>query len=761
MLLNCVSIGRQPDATDCVFTENDTGMMQRSPIAGLREIVRQEYFEPDASRALLVTVALVVPLIGSHLLEKPQLGILVGITAQLITSAKIRGPYPQRAVILVLGTLATGTAAMIGTLAGGELWAVILLMSLVAGLASLARGLGDYGQTLGICAVILFLISLRPPHDVPTAYERLMLVLSGGAWAAVLTLLLWPILPQLPLYLAIAKPWEVSYFLMEFASQPVSNDGESLILKQEAALTQAVSQVSHLLQKNYRNLAPFRREVLKLVRAASRFGATAVALHSELTFLNNHEPAQFILPAVHRAAQALAQAARAVSGAILSMRSKRFVSTLANIESANNAVMELQQQLDATELEVSDRLSLLRIATLLNTAVQYLRDAVLLLNRIEKKREGISPLSSFDLGFRLRPWPQTLAQWQPDAMLLRHSLRVMLVAAVGVTMYYVFNIPRGYWIVLTIMVVLQPDFGTTRQKSTERLLGTLAGAILGSLLLMHPFHPSFLVVAIAVCCFLFIYFQSRNYKLSVLFVTMMLVAMLEVAEPIDWHIAAYRLLSTAIGGSMAIAAAYLLWPSWERMLFPVRMAKAIRLNKNYLLQIGHELQFQAGFHARVIADRRKVEMENNNTLEALKRLSLEPGTSKEALKRAQTLAFHHAKLTRELTAFSAFLPGLTTPFDFPEANNLFIQCAETLEIVATAIEQNIFVDPKPDLDLLRATMQIKMHALHNQPVLQPENALTTESKLLNLELICSQLDTIAREITAMANLVRPNEVKAE
>ena len=41
------------------------------------------------------------------------------------------------------------------------------------------------------------------------------------------------------------------------------------------------------------------------------------------------------------------------------------------------------------------------------------------------------------------------------------------------------------------------------------------------------------------------------------------------------------------------------------------------------------------------------------------------------------------------------------------------------------------------------------------PVLQQD----VQSKLLNLELICSQLDTIAREITAMANLVRPNKVK--
>jgi uncharacterized membrane protein YccC len=708
---------------------------------------------------LVITVALLVPLVVAYLMGKPLMGIFVGITAQLITSAKIRGPYPQQAVVLLVGTLAVGAAAVIGTLAGGHWWIVIGLMALIAGIASLARGLGEHGQALGICAVLLFLLSLRAPNNWHTAGERLLMVLTGGAWASVLTLLFWPILPHLPFYLTAARPWEISSHLMQLATQTPAEKSESELDKQEALLTQSVNQVLPLLQKNGKGSAPIRREVLKIARGAYRFGASALALHHELSHLPPLESYRNLWPSILRAAQALSTAAHEVAGTIATMNEFRYAHTQINIERAATAVEVLHRRIKSANLEVHDRLVVLRLVTLLTPAVSYLRDAMRMLDRIEKKKDTTTLLASWDLRFRIRlQWQRVLMQLQPNSTLLRHTLRVMLVTALGISLYYQFNIPRGYWIVLTVMVVLQPDFGTTRQKSTERLMGTLIGAILGTILLMHPFHPFFLVLAITVCNFLFVYFQPRNYQVSVVFVTMMLVSMLEIAEPIDWHIAAYRLMATAIGGMMAVTAAYLLWPSWERMQFPVRMARAIRFNRNYLLQIGHELQDKAGFHARVIADHRKAEVENMNTLEAIKRMALEPGTTKTALQQAQTLAFHNAKLTRELTAFSAFLPGLTSTFDFPEAHELIAECGQALETMATAIEAGRPLEGlRPQLNSLCKDLEQEMKGIEAQIQTQPEHVLQAESELLNFELICSQLNTITSEIFAMAKLMNPSE----
>ena len=41
----------------------------------------------------------------------------------------------------------------------------------------------------------------------------------------------------------------------------------------------------------------------------------------------------------------------------------------------------------------------------------------------------------------------------------------------------------GYWLPFTMVVVLQPDYGSTRQRAAQRVLGTLAGSLAASVLL--------------------------------------------------------------------------------------------------------------------------------------------------------------------------------------------------------------------------------------------------------------------------------------
>jgi hypothetical protein len=356
--------------------------------------------------------------------------------------------------------------------------------------------------------------------------------------------------------------------------------------------------------------------------------------------------------------------------------------------------------------------------------------------------------------FNIRKWWQkTLLALQPNAILLKHSQRVTIVAAVGLTLYYVFELPRGYWIVLTIMVLLQPDFSTTKEKTQDRLLGTMAGVVLGSLLLIYHLHFTFLILTIALCAFFFVYLQVKNYKLSVLFVTVMLVGMLEIAETIGWQIAAYRLLATLIGGMLAILGAYVLWPRWESMQFPARMAKALNANKNYLFQIGRELQDKRGFHARVVSDQRKAEAENNNLLDTVKRLAQEPDSIRAKVKNAQKLAYFNNRLTKELTSFAAFLPSLKGDFDYTEAVEIIRELTGIIDGLEMDMARNKPVTSKPNLDVLFKKMALEIYEIEQMMQSKDTSMRPLEDMLLNYELIYSLLDKIAHELGSMIQLM--------
>jgi uncharacterized membrane protein YccC len=714
-----------------------------------KEFVRREYFEPEWSRALLVTIALIVPLSVAHYIGKPMLGIFVGITAQLIASTKIPGSYAQRGLILGIGTLAVAIAAFAGTLAGTYVWTALIFLSIVVFLASLARGVGDYGIVLGICAVILFLISLYPPHDLQTAFIRLCLTISGGVWASMLLLFLWPIRPHQPLYLIIVRPWEVNSAILKLAAKQISDEStyEAEISKLETSLRQVINHVVPVLKRNNSVANLSRNDIHKIVGLASRFGVTALALVNELPKVYKKQPA--IIPFVQHAALSLSIAVQAVSDAIVSQRKIEYLLAERNIHKASRAIADLNKRVKDSVHHVYAEGNLTGVSSLLETALQYLQKTLQILSHLWQKKDTTHYLGKSEVkyDFIIKWWRSILTAVQPGSMLLKHSLRVTLVATAGLALYYFFDIPRGHWIVLTVVVLLQPDFGATKEKTKDRLLGTLLGVILGSFLLIYSFHFTFLLGAIAICAFFFVYLQPKNYKLSVVFVTIMLVAMLETAEVVDWHIAAYRLIATAIGGMLAVTAAYILWPSWESMQFPTVIASAIKANKNYLLQIEHELKLDSGFHSRLIADRRKAEVENINALESIKRIQLEPGSKRLRVKYAQRLTYHNSKLTRELTSFVAFLPGLH--IKSPDAYSLIEKLSLALEEVIVAIQQGIHFNSS----LLQKEVSLQLDQVRQRTYTPILDIYRAENELLQEEVIYSHLEKITHEITAIMQLI--------
>jgi uncharacterized membrane protein YccC len=733
-------------------------------ISRIKVFIRQEYFEPDTSRALLVAIALTVPIGACHLIGKPTLGVFIGLTAQLLTSAKWQGNYPQRAMLILTGTIAVAIAAFVGTLSGAYLLSAIVFMAVVAFLSSLARGLGDYGQTLGISAVILFLISLRAPNDLGTALQHMQLVLIGGGWAALLLLFYWPLSPNLPLFLKIGHPWELGSSLMQIISRNAfaGTDTDELFTTKNNTLRLAVVNVFHLLRKQISGLSAIRRDLLKVNRLAYRFGATATALRDELGNMPADVRSLQMISMVEQAAAHLTKAAKLIADALITQRKKKVQPLQESITKAKAVIHELHHHPGLALLDRSARASIQHIVSLLESAVRYVEDALFLLTRMQSKKATRQRTRALVLRFNIRKWWQkTLLTLQPNALLLKHSQRVTIVASAGLGLYYLFELPRGYWIVLTIVVLLQPDFSTTKEKTQDRLLGTMAGVILGTVLLIYHLHFTLLMLAIGVCAFFFIYLQSKNYKLSVVFVTIKLVAMLEIAEAIGWQIAAYRLLATLIGGMLAILAAYTLWPRWESMQFPARMAKALKANRNYLAQIGHELQDKAGFHARVVSDQRKAEAENTNLLDTVKRLAQEPDSVRAKVKNAQKLAYYNNRLTKELTSFAAFLPSLKADFDYTEAIDIIRELTRILDELSAEMAQNRPAVQKPNLEVLLKRMQVEMNEIGQMVESKSNHIQPLDDMLLNYELVYSLLDKIAHELKGMVDLIdQESDVKA-
>jgi len=139
---------------------------------------------------------------------------------------------------------------------------------------------------------------------------------------------------------------------------------------------------------------------------------------------------------------------------------------------------------------------------------------------------------------------------------LCHSVRMAVFTMLAVALYEVWNIPRGYWIAFTIMVVLQPDYGSTRQRAAARIGGTVGGIVLAGCLLELKLPLLALDAFAAAMAFVFAYFLKRRYWLAIFFVTINLVLITETMSPVLKNLRALRWREMLAGEQREVSAGH-------------------------------------------------------------------------------------------------------------------------------------------------------------------------------------------------------------
>ena len=273
-----------------------------------------------------------------------------------------------------------------------------------------------------------------------------------------------------------------------------------------------------------------------------------------------------------------------------------------------------------------------------------------------------------------------------DRALLRYTLRIAVLTLAGTAVMKTLHLPHGYWLPFTMVVVLQPDYGSTRRKAAQRLVGTLAGSILASLMLWLRLPFAAVMAATVATSFLFGYFIKRNYGVAVIFITLFVVLLTEANGPVTWTLTAERLACTAAGGGLALLAALIFWPVWERDHFRPILAGALRANDAYLGLIASRLAGGGVYDREVGGAKRRAESANAMVFSSLQRMAGDPKNRQDQLKAAAALANGNQRLTRALNLLAIHLaPGATVAQ--PELGAFAGHAEAALEAMAEAIER--------------------------------------------------------------------------
>ncbi|HCN72357.1 MAG TPA: hypothetical protein DIS96_11815 [Pusillimonas sp.] len=157
---------------------------------------------------------------------------------------------------------------------------------------------------------------------------------------------------------------------------------------------------------------------------------------------------------------------------------------------------------------------------------------------------------------------------------LRVSVAVLLAMALSYAMAQVFQGEalkaigtHGYWVVLTVIVVMKPGFALTQQRNGWRLGGTLIGCCV-ALVLFHVIHDSAWYLAILFLFGVLGYaFVQLNYLVSALCNTVLVLTAFHLLSPGGEIVVGARFLDTLLGCAVALLCSYIL-PTWEARFLP-------------------------------------------------------------------------------------------------------------------------------------------------------------------------------------------------
>ncbi len=657
----------------------------------LNRFADHESLQPDLARAIRATVAFMVPLIAARAGWLTLEATFVAIAAQNIAMIDVRGAYRFRLGLLVAMTAILTGAVSLGSVSGDHLITAVLATGLMALGAGLWRHLSaDYGFALGLSSILLFFIALVTPGASAHTGQHALAALFGGAWGLLLQVANWPFRPQHPLRQSVAESWVATADLFAAMMTPESGaaaDTQRKILEHEATLRAMLDKTEKTLEHSAGARArPMIARLITLNSNAARLATRVGAFHSAFETAEVRPEIAALTSALQPVLNALTNTARTVALAVVSRQPAHLATfdvrarRLKHLIAALQARIAAQTANDSTSAQLADLLR--QIESQLVAASEALRAT---LDRAAER--AAFSLELFDLHtWTLRPLASALNfSTNFDRALVRYTARIAVLMMAGTAVFRYLALPHGYWLPFTMVVVLQPDFGSTRQRAAQRGLGTLIGSIFGSGLLWLKLSPTMLVWATAPMVFGFGFFVKRNYAVAVFFVTIFVVLLTEATGPVTLAFTAERLISTVAGGALALGAALLFWPAWERDRLPPILAKALRANRVYLDVLALRLAHGGANDAEVTVAKRAAETANSDVFSSLQRMIGDPKNQQERLEQAAALANGNQRLTRAFNVLALHLnPG--APVTHPTVTVFTKLAAEIFETLALSIE---------------------------------------------------------------------------
>jgi uncharacterized membrane protein (TIGR01666 family) len=592
----------------------------------VKTFVFSQYF----SGGLLTTLGILIPSLIFNFLGHLETGMVISLGALCTSLPDNPGPFIHKrngmlvcSLFVFLTAILTGLISTYPVLVGAEIIILCFFFSMFS-------VYGARASSIGTASLLVMIFSIDESLTTMSYWEYSLYILAGGCWYMILSLSVAQIRPYRLAQQALGEciTEVASYIRLKAKFYDVNSDfdenygklvKQQVIVHQQQDILRELLFNTRMMVKDSTNAG--RLLILVFVDIIDLFEQSMATLYDYQAIRNTYGKAE-VLNKFQNIIEKIALELDHLSYQIIKndqpFNTQNFQTELENLKIA---VDQVESDYGLNNMVLKKILINVRNMTSRTQKIfTYFNASQLEKENIRSETDLPKFVSHQDFDFK-----QISNNLNLSSSIFRHSLRVALVCFVGYMISKAF--PIGYhsnWILLTILVILKPGFSLTKQRNYERLIGTLAGGLIGVLILILIRDKAALFILLFIFMVAAYSFQRLNYIISVLFITTYVLILFSFFGENSLTVARERIIDTFIGSFVALLASNFMLPSWEYQNLKKYKEEVLIANYNYLLKIAENMAGKPFDITAYKLTRKSVYVSSANIASAFQRMLSEP-----------------------------------------------------------------------------------------------------------------------------------------
>ena len=488
---------------------------------------------------------------------------------------------------MLAGVLLCTVVMLVISLAAPMPWLVSAMMVLVSFFASMMVVYGKKTMPLQFAALMVMTLSMENQVPFADAFLHAGLFLGGGlGYLAYSMAVSWFLRRRIKQQVLAEALFELARYLRIKADfYDVRHDLTSQfnqLVRQQIVVADKLQASRDLILRDLHTkqdglLVQVHLSMLELYEQV-------LSTHADYTFLRSHFGSKDVMIFLRDLANKTAEDIESIAYAITR---KKASAPSVNYKAELRAIQfEIQQMQDAEPEQAADE-----ALTVLRVTYNKIRDITELIGQLHQATHNpVDPLPILP-GSDMTPFltqqkfkfNMLLVNLRWQSPIFRFAIRVALAVTTG--LWISSHLPymaHSYWIVLTIVIILKPNFSATKQRMADRLIGTVIGCLITALILRFVHNPAGLLAVLFAASVAAPAFTYVKYRYTAIAASVQILMLLNLLLPAGHQgVVSERLIDTVIGVVIATAFSYLL-PAWEYRDLPKLLRNVLKASQRYL-----------------------------------------------------------------------------------------------------------------------------------------------------------------------------------